>query len=313
MKNIKLVLCDLDGTLLDEDKCLDSNVKEIKKQLEDRGILFSLVSGRNVHIMKDIVKELDIRLPYVTNNGGNIFVGERCICEYGMLREDLLIVFGLLDEAGIPYLAYTNEAIYPRGEHVLLKQFMQRLIGKVDIVNQIEDESLASQSIFKIVIVHEDEGIMSKMMELINTRCKQAHCVRSEGDVYTLTHLEASKGNAVRKLLEMLDIDKEETELINTRCKQAHCVRSEGDVYTLTHLEASKGNAVRKLLEMLDIDKEETVAFGDNYNDITMFEEVGYSIAMANASPTVQMCADAVTLSNQQNGVSYYLKEYLLK
>lgn len=266
MKNIKLVLCDLDGTLLDEDKCLDSNVKEIKKQLEDRGILFSLVSGRNVHIMKDIVKELDIRLPYVTNNGGNIFVGERCICEYGMIREDLLIVFGLLDEAGIPYLAYTNEAIYPRGEHVLLKQFMQRLIGKVDIVNQIEDESLASQSIFKIVIVHEDEGIMSKMMELINTRCKQAHCVRSEGDVYTLTHLEASKGNAVRKLLEMLDID-----------------------------------------------KEETVAFGDNYNDISMFEEVGYSIAMANASPSVQMCADAVTLSNQQNGVSYYLKEYLLK
>ena len=44
-----------------------------------------------------------------------------------------------------------------------------------------------------------------------------------------------------------------------------------------------KGEAVVKLLNHLKIDKENAIAFGDSQDDISMFESVGFSVAMGNS------------------------------
>lgn len=44
-----------------------------------------------------------------------------------------------------------------------------------------------------------------------------------------------------------------------------------------------KGDAVIKLLNYLKIDRENAIAFGDSQDDISMFEEVGFSVAMGNS------------------------------
>ena len=40
---------------------------------------------------------------------------------------------------------------------------------------------------------------------------------------------------------------------------------------------------------------QETMAIGDNYNDISMFERVGLSVAMGNAPTDIQNLCDEVT------------------
>lgn len=55
-----------------------------------------------------------------------------------------------------------------------------------------------------------------------------------------------------------------------------------------------KGIALKNLLRHLDIPKEECASFGDNLNDIPMFEASGTSCAVANALPAVKKAADKV-------------------
>ncbi len=65
LKKIKLIVADLDGTLLHYDKSLDRNIKSV---LIEKNVPLTFVSGRNVHIIQDYIKELNITLPYITNN-----------------------------------------------------------------------------------------------------------------------------------------------------------------------------------------------------------------------------------------------------
>lgn len=52
--------------------------------------------------------------------------------------------------------------------------------------------------------------------------------------------------------------------------------------------------------------------FGDNYNDISMMELVGHPIAVANAEEKVKQAAKYVTLSNNEDGVAYAIRQYIL-
>ena len=45
------------------------------------------------------------------------------------------------------------------------------------------------------------------------------------------------------------------------------------------------------------------MAIGDNMNDVSMLERVGYSVAMDNAAPEVKAIAKYQTDSNEQSGV----------
>lgn len=48
----------------------------------------------------------------------------------------------------------------------------------------------------------------------------------------------------------------------------------------IANIDSNKGNAVKKLLKILKIAKDETIAIGDDNNDLSMFEQVGYKVAV---------------------------------
>ena len=70
----------------------------------------------------------------------------------------------------------------------------------------------------------------------------------------------------------------------------------------------SKGNAIKKLCEYLKIDLKDSVAIGDSYNDITMFEAVGHSVAMGNAPEDIKKMVDEVTDTNNEDGVAKFIE-----
>ena len=79
----------------------------------------------------------------------------------------------------------------------------------------------------------------------------------------------------------------------------------------IANIHSNKGVAVKKLLEILKIKKEEAIAIGDDYNDLSMFEQVGYRVAMGNAIIIVKEKADEITLSNNEEGVASFLEKLL--
>lgn len=83
-------------------------------------------------------------------------------------------------------------------------------------------------------------------------------------------------------------------------------------LYDICKINASKGLAVVKLCQHLKIDVKDTVVIGDNHNDISMFELPSYKVAMTNAIDEVKELSDCITMSNNEDGVGYFIKKLML-
>ena len=71
----------------------------------------------------------------------------------------------------------------------------------------------------------------------------------------------------------------------------------------------SKGVALRTLRDYLYMKKEQIISFGNDSNDISMFNESGIGVAVSNATNDLLEKADVVTLSNNEDGVAFYLRK----
>lgn len=69
---IKLIATDLDGSLLDGQKRHSPRLYPLLAELERRGVLFCMATGRNAHTMLDLFAHLKDRVLMITDNGSTI-------------------------------------------------------------------------------------------------------------------------------------------------------------------------------------------------------------------------------------------------
>jgi 5-amino-6-(5-phospho-D-ribitylamino)uracil phosphatase len=73
----------------------------------------------------------------------------------------------------------------------------------------------------------------------------------------------------------------------------------------------SKASGLRDVCGMLGIEMSQVIAMGDSFNDLSMLREAGLGVAMGNAQDEVKAEADAVTSSNDEDGVARVIREYI--
>ncbi|MBQ3422600.1 MAG: HAD family phosphatase [Romboutsia sp.] len=78
---IKLIASDMDGTLLNSNKQLSKSVYDILKKLNDKGIIFVAISGRDIFSLKKIFKDVKEDIVYASNNGNYITYKGKVIFE----------------------------------------------------------------------------------------------------------------------------------------------------------------------------------------------------------------------------------------
>ncbi|MDG0813618.1 Cof-type HAD-IIB family hydrolase [Cohnella rhizosphaerae] len=88
-------------------------------------------------------------------------------------------------------------------------------------------------------------------------------------------------------------------------------IRSGDYFIDLQHREASKGTALGQWAEKRAIPRENVLAVGNYFNDIGMLQYAGYGVAMGNSPPEVKAVADAVTATNNEDGVALVLEACL--
>ena len=74
----------------------------------------------------------------------------------------------------------------------------------------------------------------------------------------------------------------------------------------------NKGSAVLHLAERLGIQQEETMVIGDEENDRSMLEVVGHAVVMENGNPALKKIATTITKSNDESGVAYAIRKWVL-
>ena len=261
LKGIKLIVADLDGTLLKSDKSLDDNIKDV---ISGQDYKFTIASGRSMILVKNFISELNIDLPYITNNGAEIYQSDACVKQYSIPDEEVRFILKQVQEFDLECHANAENCIYTMGKIDLILPFRKRFEGVLPIVDNASIHEVCANTINKIMCIDRN---LNKVQEFANK--------------------------------------------INLYCEHVHCERAEGNAFVMVNRQASKGLALKNLLKLLHISLEEVVVFGDNYNDVSMFEAAKYSVCMENADNDVKDKATFICSSNDMNGVSDFIQKYI--
>lgn len=261
LKGIELIVADLDGTLLKSDKSLDDNIKDV---ISGQDYKFTIASGRSMILVKKFISELNIDLPYITNNGAEIYQSDACVKQYSIPDDEVRFILNLVQEFDLECHANAENCIYTMGKIDLILPFRKRFEGVLPIVDNASINVVCANTINKIMCIDKD-----------------------------LNKVEAF------------------AKKINYYCEHVHCERAEGNAFVIVNRQASKGKALKNLIELLHISSEEVIVFGDNYNDVSMFEAVKYSVCMENADKDVKDKATFICKSNDMNGVSDFIQKYI--
>lgn len=74
----------------------------------------------------------------------------------------------------------------------------------------------------------------------------------------------------------------------------------------------SKGRRLAEYAATRGITLDQVVAFGDNFNDISMLESVGLGVAMGNSDDAVKARAQRVIGSNETPAIADFLRQHVL-
>src|SRR5690625_673572 len=80
----------------------------------------------------------------------------------------------------------------------------------------------------------------------------------------------------------------------------------------INQIGVNKVHAVERLCQLSNISMQEVMAIGDSINDLKMLQEVGLSVAVANAQEEILDIAHIVTESNNDDGVAKAIENYAL-
>lgn len=84
-----------------------------------------------------------------------------------------------------------------------------------------------------------------------------------------------------------------------------------GQLVQIMSREASKENAARQVLQTWGLTLADAVCFGDDHNDVGLFETCGHSVAMGNGIPLLKEIASEVTATHEEDGVALVLERML--
>lgn len=101
MTDIRLIVSDVDGTLVDSSEQIPQILIDTVHRCQDAGIVFALATGRTKELADPFVETLGITGPCVEANGAYIIQGNQCLMEHGFSVEPIRDVLTWADRASL--------------------------------------------------------------------------------------------------------------------------------------------------------------------------------------------------------------------
>lgn len=207
-RKIDLVLADVDGTLVTNDKELTRAAKRAVADLREAGIRFAITSGRPPRGMTMVSEPLSLDTPIAGFNGGVLIKPDmETIIDSHDLPEDVINeAIKLLGKHDLDAWVYTKKRWLVRDEQAPHVDREGRTVKfKPEVVKSFSDEDL--QSVVKIVGITDDEGKMKKCLDAANEMFgDHVSAACSQPYYLDITNAKANKGAVVDSLSRILDI-----------------------------------------------------------------------------------------------------------
>lgn len=290
--DIKLIVMDMDGTLLNSEQCIPEENLSALIEAQKRGIRLVLASGRSYKTLTDY--GIQLHMPeydgyFIGVNGAALT--KTATMEHEIIRQLQKDEIKEIYDAAMPYdievMGVMDATIYD-----YIPESLMKLKAEYRRENNIADDVPWTAGTFKM-IVDQRRGYSS-----INY-IQSPEEIPSPVNKICLAHTEEYLKKPYEELLEKLG-------------HKYHFARTSPCWIECAPQGINKGAAILRLGERLGITPDQIAVFGDGENDLSMFRVVKYPVAMGNAMESVKKEAFEVTLDNNSSGIAYFLKKHNL-
>jgi Cof subfamily protein (haloacid dehalogenase superfamily) len=262
--DFRLLVVDVDGTLVGASGVPSDGVKRAVAAAQDRGVRVALCSGRPLASCWPIARELALGGPHVVFNGA--LVKDPTAAEPVLCRP-------------IPMDAAREVVDYCRAHELCLELYDQS-------THYVERDRLESQLHAQSIRVTYEIGDFDDLL-------KQGPPIKFQivvGD----PRAKDLTAELARRMGDRLGFS---TAIPMAPAEGMECVN-------IVAAGVSKGLAIRSLLEYYGLTKEQCVGAGDAPNDLPLFAEVGFRVVMGNASDEIKSLADYVAPDVEADGLA---------
>ena len=276
---IKLIVSDMDGTLLAHDSSISKGNIEAIRYAQSKGVQFAIATGRDYSSLKGILEAHDLKCFSILGNGAQFCNenGEILSSAY-FPKKCFKQVLQIFDELKIHYMIFTANGFYSTAEpNVVRDAFIDRCVVQFKRKREdyLDDDCNQDMACMKLKKIGDLDDFINSSIDIIKVEA-------FNNDVSLIE-------KAKEKLQEIEGIA---------------YLSSFDDNIEVTDKAAQKGLILENVIEELGYSKDEVMVLGDGLNDITLFERFKYSFAPGNANETIKAMAYQVVGACEEDGVS---------
>jgi len=275
---IRLILLDIDGTLVNTEKKITPRTKEALLKAQEHGARLVIASGRPPRGLERFAEELDMKSHhgmFIGFNGAQVIDCQNgeIIYEHAMSAEDTRSVLRHISR-------FEVQPMIVHGEYMFVNDAYKGVL-------QLENGP-------KNIMEHEAHGNHYPLCEVF--------------DLASFVDFPVEK---ILTLGQPEYLQQHWQEMAAPFQDRLASMFTAPFYYEYTAKGIDKAAAIRESLHKLGYTREEMIAFGDAQNDKTMIEYAGIGVAMGNATDELKAAADEITASNDEDGIAESLYRHM--
>ncbi len=230
----KLIACDLDQTLLGDDRKVSIRNIEAINKAKEYGVKFVIATGRGYQSVQDVLVEIesyDQSDEYVISLNGAIITENKDnrVLSFMPLAKDAvaeLCTYAIKNNMSIH--TYTIDHMYVFNLMTKDKEYLHQRI-EYTVVNEKELLLLADQEIAKVIFYYDNKALRDRTIDEIRPITFNKLAVSySAGHYIEINHIDVDKGSGLIALSKILNIDLVDTIAIGDNLNDLSMVKLAG-------------------------------------------------------------------------------------
>ncbi|EEJ72402.1 Cof-type HAD-IIB family hydrolase [Lactobacillus ultunensis] len=284
---IKLVACDLDGTLFNSNMAVSNANAQAVKNAQENGIEFLIATGRAPRESRSILRDANLQTGFINLNGALVFDEQnKLMVKHSIPNVKALEIIKLLHRENFYFEILTENQVYTENLDQRIANVAHLMVDLNPLLDfrQAVAISVGNKAILNMKQVPKFEDLLQDpKIEIMKFIAFDARGHEAFTDVK-------------KAIAQMGDLVVTSSSSSNIEINDA---------------QAQKGIALLDYAKLKNIKREEIAAIGDNLNDESMIREAGVGVAMGNAIPAIKHLAQVITKNNNEDGVAYILNQFV--